>query len=486
MKLVSRILILILFLYLLLLVPLPNPPVPQGAGETPFAWSQDSLWDAFEIEFAEARTYDCSLLAPQVDSLIRYTVYLLDSMSTLAQSPTDLFLRDLEMSLFQSAVLTAACPENLRAFELLVLRFRFDVKRLTESWNMRQSAAQESAYRLLYGARAALEEVWLQSDPDTISSTVAGLPAQSVTPAATILGVEIHSGDILVSRGGAPTSALIARGSDFPGNFSHIALAHVDSSGVTTIIESHIECGAKLATIDEYLTDTKLRVMVLRPRWDLPALVDDPMLPHKVATAALKEVRERHVPYDFAMDWEQSAEKFCSEVVYAPYRDAGVDLWAKRSRMSGRGVVNWLAAFGVEHFVTLSPPDLEYDPSVRMVAEWRDLQTLFKDHVDNAVIDAMLERADSGEVLTFDRWLLPFGRLLKAYSWVLNQFGGIGPVPEGMSAEAALRNERFSERHRMAAGQVMVFADRFLAVHGYRPPYWELVKLARQALEESS
>jgi hypothetical protein len=35
---------------------------------------------------------------------------------------------------------------------------------------------------------------------------------------------------------------------------------------------------------------------------------------------------------------------------------------------------------------------------------------------------------------------LPLSRIAKAYSAVLNLLGKAGPVPEGMSATAALRN----------------------------------------------
>ena len=38
----------------------------------------------------------------------------------------------------------------------------------------------------------------------------------------------------------------------------------------------------------------------------------------------------------------------------------------------------WLAAFGVRNFITQEPSDLEYDPQLRVVAEWRDLETLKK------------------------------------------------------------------------------------------------------------
>ena len=47
-------------------------------------------------------------------------------------------------------------------------------------------------------------------------------------------------------------------------------------------------------------------------------------------------------------------------------------------------------------FVIVQDADLEYDPQLRVVAEWCDPDTLFKDHVDNAVIDVMLEAAERG------------------------------------------------------------------------------------------
>src|SRR5207248_8921424 len=96
------------------------------------------------------------------------------------------------------------------------------------------------------------------------------------------LGMDLHSGDILVSRGGAPTSALIARGNDYPGSFSHVALLHVDEkSGRASVIEAHIERGVAVSSLEQYLADKKLRIVVLRLCPELLELVADPMLPHK-------------------------------------------------------------------------------------------------------------------------------------------------------------------------------------------------------------
>ena len=69
-------------------------------------------------------------------------------------------------------------------------------------------------------------------------------------------------------------------------------------------------------------------------------------------------------------------------------------------------------------------------------------------------------------------------------SMVLNFFGSEGPVPEGMSAEAALKNVSYSETHDQIKLRLIVLANQFKIESGYTPPYWELVNLARQARGE--
>jgi hypothetical protein len=151
------------------------------------------------------------------------------------------------------------------------------------------------------------------------------------------------------------------------------------------------------------------------------------------------------------------------------------------SHLSTPGVTSWLAALGVRHFETQEPSDLEYDLQLRVVAEWRDPGTLFKDHVDNAVIDVMLESAEKGERLGYDWHKLPFARLAKAYSVVKNWFGGVGPIPEGMSAATALRVQRLKANHAAMVERLLKKVETFKTERGYVPPYWELISLAREA-----
>ncbi len=469
----------------LLLIPDPTP-LPEGAGQAPFLWDRDDLWTSLETRFSQARAAGCESLQAEIDAHLDTLLARIEDLGSPAPSAGDPRLSELEAQLFDLAPLVGACTERVPDFVALTTRLRAAVKDASRHWDLAQRMSRDRLYRLLYGSRAAVEEVLLQRPLEGSMPTVTlGTDEPSATPSAEHYGVRVHSGDILVSRGGAPTSALIARGNDYPGNFSHIALLHIDeTSGEATIVEAHIEVGVVLSSLDDYLGDTKLRVMVLRPRADLPALAADPMLPHRAASTALEEVRKRRIAYDFAMDYKDPEKQFCSEVASSFYGVLGIDLWQGLTSMSSRGVTGWLSALGVRHFETHGPSDLEYDPKLRVVAEWRDPDTLFKDHVDNAVVDVLLEGAEGGEELEYSWSMLPAARLTKAYSVALNLVGRAGPVPQGMSATIALRVRWLGQRHAAVKERTLALVGDFAAREGYTAPYWELVALARRAKAE--
>jgi hypothetical protein len=209
------------------------------------------------------------------------------------------------------------------------------------------------------------------------------------------------------------------------------------------------------------------------------------MLPHKAAEFALTKASEKHIPYDFSMDFQNADKWFCSEVASFAYKNLGVQLWTGLSHVSSPGLRTWLACFGVEHFETQEPSDLEYDPQLRVVAEWRDPEQLRKDHFDNAVTEAMLEGAEAGDRLTYAWYMLPVARTAKAYSEMLNLFGSVGPVPEGMSSTAALKNKDYSAKHAaIKEGLAHLEAD-FQRQKGYAAPFWGLLQMARVAKQTS-
>ena len=479
------ILAVVVFVLLILSIPPPDRVPPKGVVGEPFTWRQDQTWDALEAYFREAKGVGCEGLKERMDKGLKAGNRDLDLLSKSQRKPDDPVFSELEKISAVLGTMVAVCPARLGEYIDLVTRTRNVLKVQSRQWDLQDRKVRNRLYRLLYGGRVALEGVMLQSPPGSYAGLVKGEKEPSVTPSYEMAGGTLRSGDILVSRGGAPTSALIARGNDYPGNFSHIALLHVDEkTGVPSIIEAHIERGVVISSMDQYIKDKKLRVMVLRLRADLPLMKADPMLPHKAAQKSLQEVKSRHIPYDFEMDFRDHSQQFCSEVASSAYQQFGIDLWQWTTHMSAPGVVRWLTDFGVTHFETQAPADLEYDPQLTVVAEWRDPEALWQDHVDNAVTEAMLEGADEGDRLTYPWYLLAPGRIAKTYCVVLNQFGGVGPIPEGMDVVTALRSLALDSRHKALKEKVLAQAAAFQEKQGYRAPYWELVRMANRARVE--
>ena len=472
--------------YLLLLIPegsgqeaaMQSSPATKQA----FAWNQDAYWKALEAKYAELRQGGCSGVEADVRVRFNDLEKLLERINGLELTHDAPEFREAELRMFEVAPLVSACNTGLAEYLQLASDLRAAVKKQSEHWDMKNDAVRSTLYRLLYGSRGAVEEIMSQAPAGSIPALLKGTDEPSATPAADVRNILLHSGDILVSRGGAPTSALIARGSDYPGNFSHIAFVYVDpATKKAMIVEAHIEIGVVASTVEQYLSDKKLRVMLLRPRADLPQIKKDPMLPHKAAEYAYKRATEGHVAYDFPMDYKDHSKLFCSEVASEGYERYGVNLWAGISHISSPGLRKWLEGFGVTHFETQEPSDLEYDPQLRVVAEWREPATLKKDRIDNAVTEVMLEGAEKGDNINYQWYLLPFSRIVKGYSMLKNQFGKAGPIPEGMSATTALRTQDYMGRHEAIGKRLEKKAAQYKKDQGYEAPYWELVSLAREA-----
>lgn len=459
--------------------PEPEPRELAVAGGTPFAWRQDARWEALERQFVEARLAGCAATEPAIESHLADLERALLSIDDARFGPLDAAWETTEHLLFEAAPLVAACPTHLPELARLQGRLRDLAKRLSASWDLAAPSTRDRLYRVLHGGRAAVDEAILQA-PSHLPEVLPGEDVPSSTPSRVVHGVRIHSGDLLLSRGTAPTSALIARGNDYPGSFSHVALVHIPfDDGAASLIEAHIERGVAIASAEDYLADAKWRLLVLRARPELPALQRRPLLPHRAASAALAEAHARRIPYDFAMDFGDPSRMFCSEVASWAYATQGVKLWMGVSRISSPGLARWLGAFGVRHFETQEPSDLEHDPQLAVVAEWRHPEGLRQDHLFSAVAEVLLEAAEGGAMIPVPRGQLALARLAKVWSWTLNRIGRVGPVPEGLSATAAVRNREFSRLHRESVRRLAARSNELEAQQGYPPPYWQLVRLAR-------
>ena len=478
-------LLVIAALYCLLLIPGNENSNAVAPDSKPFSWGLDAYWKQLEQNYEKRKNENGLQADSAINILFAKEEALYNSLSGESITADDTRLDTILSNYFQLASVVAARPvyrQQLLGYYTLV---RKEIKHQSNNWDVKDNRTGNTIYKLLYGMRIATEEVLLQTDSNPFDPVINVEDEKSVTPAANLFGIKVHSGDLFLSRGGAEVSALISRGNNYPGNFSHVALLYVDEeTGVPYLIEAHIEKGVAVSSAEQYIKDKKLRFMVLRLRADLSQLRDDAMIPHKAAMLMYQTALSRHIPYDFKMNFNDSAAMFCSEVGSFAYRKFGLQLWQASSAISSPGVIKWLGDFGVENFITQMPSDLEYDPKLSVVAEWRKPETLMKDHIDNAVMDALLEQADKGKAIDYNIWQLPIVRVIKLWCVIKNLFGGVGIIPEGMSATRALKNNSFVSMYNSVREKTQVSADQFMKAHQYHPPYWQLVAMAKKATEE--
>jgi hypothetical protein len=198
---------------------------------------------------------------------------------------------------------------------------------------------------------------------------------------------QLKSGDVLISRGAAFTSAAIARLGDISSQFSHMAMIFVEpNSGQVFTIEAHIEVGVVVAPLEKYLGDGKVRSAIYRHKNTQRAA-----LAAQIMFDSTKEASEsgQNIPYDFKMDIKDREELHCSEVVNFGFELADpsaqrVPVFVNHFDRASRYFMSRLGIAVNESFV---PGDIELDPEFSLIAEWRDFSGMTETrHKDAALL----------------------------------------------------------------------------------------------------
>ena len=114
---------------------------------------------------------------------------MLSQISISSLNPTDEKFRILENNIFNIATCIPACSEYLSKYIDFYTHVRKIIKEESRNWDINSTEARNTVYRLLYGNRAAIEEVMLQLPQEQVPQLISGSDEPSSTPSAKILGV---------------------------------------------------------------------------------------------------------------------------------------------------------------------------------------------------------------------------------------------------------------------------------------------------------
>lgn len=250
-----------------------------------------------------------------------------------------------------------------------------------------------------------------------------------------------RSGDILLVRGTIHNSAAIARIGDVDSQFSHAAMIYIDKHARQYVVEALIADGATYGPLYRALSHNLGRAVVFRH--------PDADLAHRAAETMFRHVRKsrslfgRHIPYDFSMELDIADRLFCSKLIrfaYAEASDGGFVMPSFPTRFD-RASKDFLERIGVTARETFAPGDMELEPGLEAVAEWRDYERTSNLRLQDFVMAKLFEwMEDHGYIFEETAWirfLSTMGRMTAYFPWPLRSLiAAIAPkIPVSMKRE---------------------------------------------------
>lgn len=208
------------------------------------------------------------------------------------------------------------------------------------------------------------------------------------------LKTELKSGDIILSRGNAYTSAAISNLGEFDTQFSHMSVVYRDPTGELWTVEAHIEVGSFVRPIQDHIDDKNFRAMVYR--------FDNEELAAKAAEFIFKKVKKAsdttgNILYDFGFDLAESKQLFCSEVASHAFDVASegkikLPMFTSSLIKRKEAFVRLLELKPDESFI---PADIEVDPRFTVVSEWRNAAKVQDNLEKDAILQSMFQWHDA-------------------------------------------------------------------------------------------
>ncbi len=232
--------------------------------------------------------------------------------------------------------------------------------------------------------------------------------------------VTLKSGDLIISRGNAYSSAAIARIVEIDSQFSHLAMIYFPSgsqkeitiqealkSKDVLVLEAHIEIGSTVRSFADYAKDGNARNLLFR--------FPDAAVAHQAAKKSheyLENFRKKahqadrrrfpesdvnySVPYDFKMILSKANEVFCTEVGYYGFNEVGIQIPTFQSQINPK--LDLVKRLGIEGSQIFAPGDMELDHRFQMVAEFRNLKKLKGLRMKDMALTSLLTWMDAGYV----------------------------------------------------------------------------------------
>ena len=286
---------------------------------------------------------------------------------------------------------------NKKPSEFLLNREKEDNELLARVYDMNRALRYVEDYVLEIAMKDKL------SDEHNYVTLQGESPYFMVSSDQQMRGLEnLRSGDVILTRGSAYTSAAIARIGVNDTQFSHLSFIYRNpkEDGKLYTVEAHIEIGSVVGPMDVHINQKNSRSVIYR--------FEDSEMAHKAAEYMYEKVKKQsdkgtNIEYNFSMQYNDASKLFCSQVIYDGFHSVSnktLDIPQFKTRFNA-GLITFLNRMGIPathenigQLETFSPGDIEYDPRFSLVAEWKDPKQLSDSRLKDAVLTKMFAWMD--------------------------------------------------------------------------------------------
>ncbi len=249
----------------------------------------------------------------------------------------------------------------------------------------------------------------------------------------------LKSGDILLSRGNAFTGAVISRIGSVDNQFSHLAIVYIaDGSikeflnrdkemeafvpGQIYILESVLDNGLQVVTLDFYLKEDKARLAHFRYVGNGKQSDTELQEMRKLAAQKLAEkAATGKMPYNFSMDMNTDETLFCSQAVAYAYHLACSEMnqdcqtsplavsantghaypfpvlsTVIEKEATGKYINQLADMLQLAGEKVFAPADVDMDPSIELVGEWRQYKNIAGRRIHDMVFTKVFQWMEEG------------------------------------------------------------------------------------------
>lgn len=252
---------------------------------------------------------------------------------------------------------------------------------------------------------------------------------------------DLKSGDVILSRGNAYSSAAIARIGDDDSQFSHLTLVYKDKNNELHTSEAHIEIGNVVAEFKYHIEEKNARTVVFRNADHVLADRAGEYMYNHIKNHKAKT--KKNIPYDFSMVYQNDDKIFCSEVIYHGYWNAGLQLSSVgydvpefKTKFSP-GLISFLNSIGVmvnksniKTFETFGPGEIQFDSRFDIVAEWRNPAKLKDTRFKDAILSKIFEWMGHEGYEFKPKMLTSVGN---SFAWLMRKTGWTRAVVKGLA-----------------------------------------------------